>query len=354
MAIEDAYDRQRSEVKNSPRTLDVDLIVLGDRRSDDDVLALPHPRARRAGVRAAPVARRRPVGRAARPRPGGRPPRRGGRGRASSGATTSRSSTSERRPRPRRASRPARCGRPRPGSSPRGASSGWSAAGSCTRSPSRCAARRCSSSGSSPPRCCCSRSRSASPPGTPGGPCRCARERLEPHQAVNRLVLGRAAALVGALVAGGYAGLRGQLGRLGRPSWPTSGCSDRPWRPLAGGPDRRRRAAPRACVSRPKGPSGGLVSDSCLPHQSHRPHGGGSAARASPSPSACSCSPRSVSPARLSRSSRRAPPGSSSPAPARSRWSSGPPPPGSPTPSWPTRGARPRWTGPSSPRATRT
>lgn len=32
------------------------------------------------------------------------------------------------------------------------------------------------------------------------------RERLEPHRAVNRLVLGRAAALVGALVAGGYAG----------------------------------------------------------------------------------------------------------------------------------------------------
>jgi hypothetical protein len=32
------------------------------------------------------------------------------------------------------------------------------------------------------------------------------RERLEPHQAVNRLVLGRAAALVGALVAGGYGG----------------------------------------------------------------------------------------------------------------------------------------------------
>jgi hypothetical protein len=32
------------------------------------------------------------------------------------------------------------------------------------------------------------------------------RERLEPHRAVNRLVLGRAAALAGALVAGGYAG----------------------------------------------------------------------------------------------------------------------------------------------------
>jgi hypothetical protein len=32
------------------------------------------------------------------------------------------------------------------------------------------------------------------------------RDRLEPHRAVNRLVLGRASALVGALVAGGYAG----------------------------------------------------------------------------------------------------------------------------------------------------
>ena len=31
-------------------------------------------------------------------------------------------------------------------------------------------------------------------------------ERLEPHQAVNRLVLARACALVGALLAGGYAG----------------------------------------------------------------------------------------------------------------------------------------------------
>ena len=31
-------------------------------------------------------------------------------------------------------------------------------------------------------------------------------ERLEPHRAVNRFVLGRASALVGALAAGGYAG----------------------------------------------------------------------------------------------------------------------------------------------------
>ena len=45
LAIEDAFDRERSEVKNAPRTLDVDLIVVGDRRSDDDVLQLPHPRA---------------------------------------------------------------------------------------------------------------------------------------------------------------------------------------------------------------------------------------------------------------------------------------------------------------------
>jgi 2-amino-4-hydroxy-6-hydroxymethyldihydropteridine diphosphokinase len=46
MAIEDAYDRQRVEgVPNAPRTLDVDLIVVGDRRSDTEVLRLPHPRA---------------------------------------------------------------------------------------------------------------------------------------------------------------------------------------------------------------------------------------------------------------------------------------------------------------------
>ncbi len=46
LAIEDAYDRQRTEVVNAPRTLDVDLIVVGDRRSDTDTLQLPHPRAR--------------------------------------------------------------------------------------------------------------------------------------------------------------------------------------------------------------------------------------------------------------------------------------------------------------------
>ncbi|MCR1783554.1 2-amino-4-hydroxy-6-hydroxymethyldihydropteridine diphosphokinase [Nocardioides carbamazepini] len=45
MAIEDAFDRERGEVKNAPRTLDVDLIVVGDRRSDTEELRLPHPRA---------------------------------------------------------------------------------------------------------------------------------------------------------------------------------------------------------------------------------------------------------------------------------------------------------------------
>ena len=44
LAIEDAFGRDRS-VKNAPRTLDVDLIVVGKRVADDDKLKLPHPRA---------------------------------------------------------------------------------------------------------------------------------------------------------------------------------------------------------------------------------------------------------------------------------------------------------------------
>ncbi len=44
MAVEDAYGRRRGET-NGPRTLDVDLIVVGDRVSDTDELKLPHPRA---------------------------------------------------------------------------------------------------------------------------------------------------------------------------------------------------------------------------------------------------------------------------------------------------------------------
>jgi 2-amino-4-hydroxy-6-hydroxymethyldihydropteridine diphosphokinase len=44
-AIETAFGRQRTDVVNAPRTLDVDLIVVGDRHADDENLVLPHPRA---------------------------------------------------------------------------------------------------------------------------------------------------------------------------------------------------------------------------------------------------------------------------------------------------------------------
>ncbi len=45
-AIEDAFGRERNAgEENAPRTLDVDLIVVGDRRGHDDSLRLPHPRA---------------------------------------------------------------------------------------------------------------------------------------------------------------------------------------------------------------------------------------------------------------------------------------------------------------------
>jgi 2-amino-4-hydroxy-6-hydroxymethyldihydropteridine diphosphokinase len=47
-AIEDAFGRERDDVRNAPRTLDVDLILVGDRRADDD-LKLPHPRAHERG-----------------------------------------------------------------------------------------------------------------------------------------------------------------------------------------------------------------------------------------------------------------------------------------------------------------
>jgi 2-amino-4-hydroxy-6-hydroxymethyldihydropteridine diphosphokinase len=46
-AIEDAFGRERGEgiEVNAPRNLDVDIIVIGDRRADDETLTLPHPRA---------------------------------------------------------------------------------------------------------------------------------------------------------------------------------------------------------------------------------------------------------------------------------------------------------------------
>jgi len=45
LAIEDAYGRERTGEPGAPRTLDVDLIVVGDRRADEEDLVLPHPRA---------------------------------------------------------------------------------------------------------------------------------------------------------------------------------------------------------------------------------------------------------------------------------------------------------------------
>ena len=44
-ALEGVLHGERSDVRNAPRTLDVDLIVVGDRRSNEDFLRLPHPRA---------------------------------------------------------------------------------------------------------------------------------------------------------------------------------------------------------------------------------------------------------------------------------------------------------------------
>lgn len=45
LAIEDAFGRERSGEPGEPRTLDVDLIVVGDRRANDEDLVLPHPKA---------------------------------------------------------------------------------------------------------------------------------------------------------------------------------------------------------------------------------------------------------------------------------------------------------------------
>jgi 2-amino-4-hydroxy-6-hydroxymethyldihydropteridine diphosphokinase len=45
LAVEDAFGRERPHEYGAPRTLDVDLIVVGDRRANDDDLVLPHPKA---------------------------------------------------------------------------------------------------------------------------------------------------------------------------------------------------------------------------------------------------------------------------------------------------------------------
>jgi 2-amino-4-hydroxy-6-hydroxymethyldihydropteridine diphosphokinase len=47
LAVEAAFGRERTGIRHEPRTLDVDLIVVGDRVVDDDDLKLPHPEAHR-------------------------------------------------------------------------------------------------------------------------------------------------------------------------------------------------------------------------------------------------------------------------------------------------------------------
>ena len=54
LAIEDAFGRERTEQPGSPRTLDVDLIVVADRRSNDENLVLPHPKAHQRAFVLAP------------------------------------------------------------------------------------------------------------------------------------------------------------------------------------------------------------------------------------------------------------------------------------------------------------
>lgn len=48
LAIEDAFGRRRGE-RWAPRTLDVDLIMVGNSKSDQDDLKLPHPLAHERG-----------------------------------------------------------------------------------------------------------------------------------------------------------------------------------------------------------------------------------------------------------------------------------------------------------------
>lgn len=45
LAVEDAFGRDRDETPHAPRTLDVDLVVVGDRVVADEELSLPHPHA---------------------------------------------------------------------------------------------------------------------------------------------------------------------------------------------------------------------------------------------------------------------------------------------------------------------
>lgn len=61
LAIEAAFGRERYE-PGAPRTLDVDIIVVGERIANDDNLILPHPRAHERGFVLVPWAEIDPEG----------------------------------------------------------------------------------------------------------------------------------------------------------------------------------------------------------------------------------------------------------------------------------------------------
>lgn len=54
LAIESALGRERTGTPGEPRTLDMDLIVVGDRRAHEPDLVLPHPKAHERGFVLAP------------------------------------------------------------------------------------------------------------------------------------------------------------------------------------------------------------------------------------------------------------------------------------------------------------
>ena len=74
LAIEDAFGRERGPERYSPRTLDVDLIMVGNTASDADDLRLPHPLAHERGFVLAPWLEIDAHGRAAGPREDRRSP----------------------------------------------------------------------------------------------------------------------------------------------------------------------------------------------------------------------------------------------------------------------------------------
>ena len=210
LAVEEAYGRERTK-RWGPRTLDIDVVVIGDRRKDDPDFVLPHPRAHERAFVLAPWLAIDPEaeipGRGAGPRSPGRPrheqrhgPR--GRGAAASGVTEPRALPGQvvaaGRSAPRACPRwwrswscAARSAGPAYGSSPR-------ISGACPTSRCLRRSRSCSSWLCWPAAALIMRRRVQQ--WRPG------REQVSPDLAVRLLVLAKASALAGAAVAGVYLG----------------------------------------------------------------------------------------------------------------------------------------------------